>query len=76
MKQGSGTSSHSGGKVEPRSMAIRPAGVAQIGIAQGTHVMDKGEMHGAFERMHAGRGFKAPMDMSVTHHKGGSQRST
>ena len=74
MKQGSGMMSHMGMKVEPRPMAMRPAGVAQIGIAQGTHVMDKGEMHGAFERMHAGRGFKAPHDTSVTHHKCGSQR--
>lgn len=52
MKQGSGTKSNSARKIEPRSEAINPGAVSQIG----NHV---GEAR-AVEQMNQGRGYKAP----------------
>lgn len=71
MKQGSGTSSRSGGKVEPRSQAINPGGVAQLGTHVGNHATDKGDIgNGAVEKMHAGRGYSAPPTGTQCHHSG------
>lgn len=70
MKQGRAVTSHSGGKVEPRSKAINPGGVAQIGYAVGNHVMEGGETGYRGDSMHKGRGFKAPMNNSQSHHCG------
>jgi len=63
MKQGSGNSTSSAHKTEPKSMGISPKGVAQIGIAVDPR---------AVESVHEGRGLKAPMASSTIHH-GGSQ---
>jgi hypothetical protein len=50
-----------GVKVEPRPYAIRPAGVAQVGVSIGTHVTGRGkEMFGAFERVKDGSGYSPP----------------
>lgn len=75
MKQGRASSSGPGSrKIEPIVKAINPGGVAEIGSHKGTHVTGEREVHGAFEKMHAGRGFTAPHDAGRTVHKGGSQR--
>lgn len=73
MKQGR-ASVHSSGsqKTEPRSMAINPGGVAQIGEALGNHVTDSTKRLDPVEAMHQGRGYKAPSIPSTTH-RGGSQ---
>lgn len=63
MKQGSASSSGPGSrKIEPRSKAVNPAAVADIGIRQVRyeHPAD------------LGRGYKAPM-ASSSNHKCGSQ---
>jgi hypothetical protein len=73
MKQGSGRSSHSGGKVEPTPHAVKPAFVAQLGTSMGNHVTEKGTVRGGSVTMDAGRGFKAPHDDHCTAHKAGSQ---
>lgn len=64
-----------GKKVEPRAMAINPAGVSQIGQALGNHATDTPHtLHGAQEAIHAGRGFNAPHDAGRTVHHQGSQK--
>ena len=50
-----------GTKIEPRSMAINPRAVSDIGVQQVRTVA---------QPMHAGRGFKAPMAGETTHHSG------
>ena len=74
MKQGSGKSSHSAGKVEPKPMAVHPGYAGQLGIAQGNHVTEIGTVKGGAETMHAGRGFKAPTAGEETHHCGSQGR--
>ena len=60
-------------KVEPRSRAVNPAGVAQIGNSQGNHATDTQRiLRGAVENVYAGRGYKAPM-RSVNTSNSGSQ---
>jgi hypothetical protein len=70
MKQGQSGRSVTETKVEPRSRAVNPGGVGQIGIAQGNHVMEKGKVSGGLERMYEGRGYKAPMAGTSSHHSG------
>jgi hypothetical protein len=75
MKQGSGHSTHSQGKVEPKPHAINPGGVAQLGIMQGNHVTGEGaSVNGAVEAMHKGRGYSAPKAGEDTHHCGSQGR--
>ena len=74
MRQGSGTSTMSGRKTEPRAHAISPAGVSQIGSAMGNHATDTGKiLHGSSISIDKGRGFEAPKDSGRTIHHGGSQ---
>lgn len=74
MKQGSGNSSNAGRKVEPRSHAVSPAGVSQIGTARGNHATDTAKiLHGSSQPMYEGRSFEAPHDVGRTVHHGGSQ---
>ena len=61
MKQGSGNSSHSAGKVEPKSRGMNPAAVADIGIQQ---------VRTTSIKMHEGRGIEAPKAASTIHHCG------
>ena len=71
MKQGRASHSGSGAtKVEPRPQAMNPAGVAQIGIMLGNHVTDGGPASNPAVSIHAGRGLKAPMVGSTSHHCG------
>lgn len=62
MKQGSGRTTDSARKVEPKSMGINPGAVSQIG----NHVGPPR----AIEPMHEGRGLKAPMVGTTQHHTG------
>ena len=56
-------------------MAINPKATAQIGVALGTHVTDRREeVTGGFEKMHAGRGYKAPSIPSNTHQSGSQKK--
>lgn len=64
MKQGTGKSSMSAGKVEPRPVAINPRHVAQIGIK---------EINTRPVNPHLGRGFSAPAPVGTTHYPKGSQ---
>ena len=75
MKQGHASSSGPASrKVEPRAMAMSPAGVSQIGEALGNHATDTGKiLHGSSKSMYAGKGFEAPKSGMTVHH-GGSQR--
>lgn len=74
MRQGRASRDNNDGrKVEPRPRAIVPAGVAEIGIAQGNHVTDHGSTGYGGVNMYGGRGFKSPRDRSVEIHRGGSQ---
>lgn len=74
MKQGRRVSHMGESKTEPKSMAIRPAGVAQMGSAQGNHAQDApGRTLNPTEKMHQGRGFEAPPLASCEPHKAGSQ---
>lgn len=70
MKQGT---SHDSMKVkmEPRSTAVNPAGVANLGEAQGNHA-DCGDLPVKMTPMYAGRGYQAPAIRS-TSNKSGSQ---
>ena len=72
MKQGRATHSGSGStKIEPRSKAISPSAVSQIGIKQGNHASDSG--HTARVKkipMYEGRGLEAPMKGKTSHNKG------
>ena len=74
MKQGSGHSTNSARKVEPRVTAINPKAVSQIGQALGNHVMESNRALDPRESMHAGRGFTSPKDDGRTIHHGGSQK--
>lgn len=74
MKQGQASRTVTEVKVEPTPHAINPGWVAQLGQMQGTHVTGESpEIFGAFEKKHAGRGFKGPPLDSMATHKGGSQ---
>lgn len=73
MRQGSASRTVTEVKVEPRSKAIIPAGAAQIGIRIGNHITDHGSTGYGGVPLGAGRGFKAPRDVGVTVHRGGSQ---
>ena len=76
MKQGSGRSTDSGRKIEPRGKSYTPGVVSQIGQALGNHATDTTRiLHGASAPMYEGRGnsIEAPK-MGVTVHHGGSQR--
>jgi hypothetical protein len=75
MKQGQASRTDRYGKVEPRSRAIGPANISQLGNVLGNHVTGKGEIFkGAPEPYDIGRGYSAPMNRTKTH-KGGSQGS-
>jgi hypothetical protein len=73
MRQGRASRHVTEVKVEPTPHSIVPAGVAQLGQAQGNHITDQGHTgyHGV--NPNAGRGFKAPMDAGRQVHKSGSQ---
>lgn len=74
MTQGRAGSSGPGSqKIEPRSTAINPGGVSQIGTSIGDH-SDKGDTDYRGEPISGGRGYMAPSIGSKTH-KGGSQGS-
>lgn len=60
-------------KIEPRSSAINPGGVSQIGTAIGNH-SDKGTSPYSGDAINEGRGYRAPEIGSKTH-RGGSQGS-
>lgn len=62
MKQGTGNSAQGAHKTEPKSQAVNPEGVAQIGLAT------------AFPKkpVYEGRGIQAPM-AGESSHKSGSQ---
>ena len=66
MKQGSGSSSRSAGKVEPKSSAVSVEATANIGVRQ---VYTSGKD----PALTKGRGFEAPKPVACTSHKGGSQ---
>ena len=56
------TNSKSARKIEPRSMAINPRGVSQIGSAMGNHATDSGKkLTRAQEPIGAGKGYATPM---------------
>lgn len=62
MKQGQAQSSHSGStKTEPRSHAVNPAAVAEIGIH---------EARATSLPLYEGRGLEAPMRSTTIHHCG------
>jgi hypothetical protein len=61
MKQGTGNSKPGSRKIEPRSMAINPAAVADIGLQQVRIVP---------QPMHEGRGYSAPNAGSANHPRG------
>ena len=73
MQQGRGKNFSGPMKVEPRPRAISPGYAGQIGIAQGSHVTDHKKELDHSERMHAGRGFKAP-PIGGGNHSSGSQK--
>lgn len=64
MKQGTGNSRMGSQKVEPRSRAINPGAVSEMGTHQ-VHIRAK-------PAMVEGRGYKAPM-AAASNHKSGSQ---
>lgn len=65
MKQGQASHSNNGGtKVEPKSKAVSPEAVANIGVQQ-RYAKDR-------PNLYEGRGLTAPM-VSQTNHKSGSQ---
>jgi len=64
MKQGTGHSSNSARKVEPKAKAINPGAVAGIGIH---------EVRTKSVPLYGGRGFEAPAPVACKSHKGGSQ---
>ncbi len=66
MKQGSGKNVMSGAKVEPTSHSISIDKVANIGQQIVRTVPPTKDLVN-------GRGYTAPKDNSVSHHKGGSQ---
>lgn len=73
MRQGRADSSGPRGqKVEPRSTAVNPGGVANIGSAQGNHTTDNDGFKPNITPVDAGRGYSAP-PIGGRCHKGGSQ---
>ena len=75
MTQGRATHSSSGAtKVEPKSHAVSPAAVSQLGIKQGNHASDTGTGHVNVNLppLYEGRGLQAPM-VGTTCHPAGSQ---
>lgn len=74
MKQGTGNRRPGDAKVEPRSHAINPRGIADLGLAQGNHATDSGTFKPNISPIDAGRGYSAP-DIRSTNRKGGSQGS-
>lgn len=74
MKQGQAQTDRPGSqKVEPRSTAINPGGVSQIGTSIGNH-SDKGTSDYRGEPIDGGRGYMAP-SIGGKNHKSGSQGS-
>jgi hypothetical protein len=57
------------GKVEPRSTAVNPAAVSQIGISLGNHC-EEGDLNPSYPSVDAGRGYSAPGIGTTTHGKG------
>lgn len=74
MKQGQASHSGMGStKVEPRSHAVSPAAVSQIGLKQGNHATGQpAPVRVTKVPMYEGRGLQAPM-VGTTSHKAGSQ---
>ena len=72
MKQGKAPTVQSGHHVEPKSKAINPEYVAQMGNAQGHHVMEKGDIPFRTVSMYGGHGLAAP-ECKTTFHTKGSQ---
>lgn len=69
-QQGRADRSGPGGqKIEPRSQAINPGGVSQIGTSIGDHY-EHGDTNYRGEAINAGRGYRAPAIGSKTHNKG------
>lgn len=58
-------------KVEPKSTAVNPGGVANLGLAQGNHADGK-DFTPRITPLYAGRGYEAPA-ITSTSHKCGSQ---
>jgi hypothetical protein len=57
----------------PKSKAVSPAAVSQLGTALGNHAMEVGKvLRGASVPLYEGRGLQAPISKDKTH-KGGSQ---
>ena len=48
-------------KAEPRSRAISPAAVSQIGLKQGNHATDTGTFRRRSEPLVVGRGYQTPV---------------
>ena len=59
-------------KVEPKSKAINPGGVNNLGLAQGNHATDVGTFRPHSTPLNAGRGFSAP-SIGTKRHGSGSQ---
>ena len=57
------------GKVEPRSTAVSPAAVSQIGTSLGNHAQE-GDLNPQYPSVDAGRGYRAPGIGATTHGKG------
>jgi hypothetical protein len=57
------------GKVEPKSTAVNPAGVANIGISKGNHAENK-DLNSNYPSVDAGRGYSAPGVGTTVHNKG------
>lgn len=74
MKQGSGRSSNAGRKVEPTPHIVSVPSVAQMGSMLGNKATDHSQiLHGVSSELYKGKGYKAPMNRSMTTHKSGSQ---
>lgn len=61
MKQGTGHNSDGGRKVEPRSTAINPKGVSQIGESLGNKAMENPKRLNPIEPVRAGPGYRASL---------------
>jgi hypothetical protein len=61
MKQGSGTNTDAGRKVEPKSRGINPGAVADLGVHQ---------VRTRSISLYEGRGIEAPKAKPSTHHSG------
>lgn len=74
MKQGHASHSGSGQtKVEPKSQGVNPGFVSQIGNHIGNHA-ERGDLSVRPIPMYEGRGLKAPMVGSMSHHCGSQGR--